>query len=1078
MLPAIFMTAGLFGGAVIYADEKPDIYAQIGHTDSVSALAFSPDGRYALSGSADKTIKLWDVAAGREIRTFKGHRERVTAVAFSPDGRGALSGSWDGTVRMWNLSTGKETRKFSFNTSKMIDNVSPSPDGSTTLVGTYNEESRLLETATGREIRSFKNVHSNVSGSLTGISADNRYLLTAKTGANIYDVSTGREIRRFDGYFEYAALSSNGKYVASLDNNKKTLTFWDAADGQRLRTLDNIWGYHPTFSPNGSRILFSSKDLTLLDFKTGAEIWRAEKEWSEQIDALAFSPDGKNILTAGTIGIHGYRTAVLKLREAATGKMIRTMQGQIEPIRRMAISSDGKMAVVDSFDGAGMQLWDIGAGRQIRQKEKWRSFCSVAISPDGSHYLSGDQDSSVRVWDAATDREVMTFKGHKNLASAIAVLPDGKTVLSGDWDGTVKLWDLMTGRELRTIAQHPNRNSVRAVAFLPSGETAVSISENTVKISDVATGREERAIGVKYMREALAVSQSGKYAAVFGSVSGFPPEYGISLIDIHEGRVIKELGRRSDPSREFAIAFSPDEKYLLFGGDDQNLTLWDLEINSGVMVFRGHLNSITKIVFSADGKYAWSGSLDGTIRCWDVSGGKELAQFIGFKDGEWIAIAPEGYYASSVSGDKHLNVRIANDVYGIDQYRAAFYKPQIVEAALKTGDTRKAAAEIIGNKKAETAIQTVAPPFVVIKSPEDGKKVSSADGELSVYIEDRNQALKQVKIFINGRQASPMDERGLKVKSAAFDATGIRIPQGSRAFDLKIPVIFDTGENLIEVVASNGTAESRKAVRVYYETKKSAEKSETLLPNLWILSIGINKYQDRKINSLSYAASDAEAIVEVFKDQEGKLFRKVNSLVISDRSAIKPTADNILDNLNYVKKAGSNDVVIFFIAGHGINDDSGDYYFLPSDAVILDDGSVRRSRAVSWREIKSLLDIPAKKIIFADTCHSEGISGKKTRGVDNDRFVKELQEANAVIFTSSRGRELSQESEKWKHGAFTYAIIEGLKGKAELMKSGRISMKELDVYVSESVPKITNGAQHPITNTPDGYVNFPIAIVK
>lgn len=1069
------MIAGVFHSAAIHADEKPEIYAQIGHTNSVNAVVFSPDGRFALSGSTDKTVKLWDIASGREIKTFKGHRERVTTVAFSSDGRYGLSaaGYPDKTVRMWDISTGKEIKKFTIDAS-IINNVSMSPDGNTILVGTYSEISKLLETASGKEIRSFKNVYSSVSGSVTDISHDNRYLLTGKIGANIYDVSTGQEIRKFDGYFEYAAISPDGKYVVSAENSRKIITFWDVASGQRLRTLNNTWAHGIVFSPDGSQLLVNSSDLLLLDFRTGTEIWRLKRESGESFGALAFSPDGKNILTAGTIN---YENVTLKLLDSATGKLIRAMRGDIEPIRHMAISSDGKMALVDSRDGGGMQLWDINTGRQVRQKKIWRSFCSVAFSPDGSFYLSGDQDGSFRMWDISTGREIKSFVGHKRTVNSVAVSPSGKYSLSGSWDGTVKLWDIATGREVRTVANHPG-TSITAAAFLPSGEKAISISENSVKISDIATGREERNIDIKSRGSALAVSPSGKYAAVFGSVSGWRAEYGISLIDINEGRVIKELGRRSDLPRNFAIAFSPDERYLLFGGDDQHLMLWDLEANSGAMMFSGHQNSITYVAFSADGKYAWSGSLDGTIRYWDVSSGKEIAQFVGFKDGEWIAITREGYYTSSVNGDKHLNVRIGNNVYGIDQYRTTFYKPQIVEAALKTGDTHKAIAEIIGDKKVEIAVQTTAPPFVVIKSPEDGKRISANNSELSVYIEDRNHLIKQVKVFINGRQMSAADSRGLKVKSAAIDATGIKIPEGSRVFDLKIPLTLDTGENIIEVLASNGYSESRKSTRIYYETPKSVTKTEVVLPNLWILSIGINKYRDHKISSLSYAASDADAIVAAFKKQKGKLFRDINSLIINDNSPIKPTADNILDNFNYVKKAGKNDIVIFFIAGHGINDDSGDYYFLPSDAAILDDGSVRRSKAISWREIKSLLDIPAKKIFFADTCHSEGIGGKKTRGVDNDRFVKELQEANAVVFTSSRGKELSQESDKWKHGAFTFAIIEGLKGKAELMKSGKITMKELDVYVSETVPKITNGAQHPITYTPDGYVNFPVAIIE
>ena len=443
-----------------------------------------------------------------------------------------------------------------------------------------------------------------------------------------------------------------------------------------------------------------------------------------------------------------------------------------------------------------------------------------------------------------------------------------------------------------------------------------------------------------------------------------------------------------------------------------------------------------------------------------------------FTDGEWIVITPEGYYNSSINGDKHLNVRIGNSVYGIDQYRSAFYKPRIVEAALGGVTAEKGVAGVIREQKAAvpalSTIRNIEPPFVVIKSPEDSKKINSTDAVISLYIEDRNQTIKKVKVFVNGRVATGGEGRGLKVKSV--------IPEGKKSLDLKIPVHLDIGENLIEVMAFNGFSEGRKSIRIYSSVARA--KGRLILPNLWILSIGINRYQDKKLPSLSYAAADAEGIVEVFRGQKGKLFREINSLVINDSGRIRPTYENIVDNLNYLSRAGNNDVAILFIAGHGMNDDRGEFYFLPGDAAIMEDGTIKRSRAISWRDIKSVLDIPAKKLIFADTCHSEGVSGKKTRGVDSDRFVKELQEANAVIFTSSRGRELSQESDKWKHGAFTYALIEGIKGKADLIKDNKISMKELDAYVSETVPKITNGAQHPITNTPDGYVNFPVAIVK
>ncbi len=178
-----------------------------------------------------------------------------------------------------------------------------------------------------------------------------------------------------------------------------------------------------------------------------------------------------------------------------------------------------------------------------------------------------------------------------------------------------------------------------------------------------------------------------------------------------------------------------------------------------------------------------------------------------------------------------------------------------------------------------------------------------------------------------------------------------------------------------------------------------------------------------------------------------------------------------------------HDIVMLFLAGHGVNDERGDFYFLPSDAVLKKDGSFKKSKAISWRDLEAVLDLPAKKLVFIDTCHSEGLSGKrnrKTRGVDNDRLVKELQGLQAVIFTSARGQELAQESKEWGHGAFTHALLKGLQGEADLfpkVKGGMISMKELDTYVSETVPRLTNGAQHPIIFTPEGYINFPVALL-
>ena len=110
------------------AQDTPQLVLPIGHTAFVSSVAFSPDGRYALSGSGDSTLKLWEVSTGREVRTFSGHAMTVRSVAFSPDGRYALSGSLDKTLKLWEVSTGREVRSFS-GYPGVVSSVAFSPDG-------------------------------------------------------------------------------------------------------------------------------------------------------------------------------------------------------------------------------------------------------------------------------------------------------------------------------------------------------------------------------------------------------------------------------------------------------------------------------------------------------------------------------------------------------------------------------------------------------------------------------------------------------------------------------------------------------------------------------------------------------------------------------------------------------------------------------------------------------------------------------------------------------------------------------------------------------------------------------------
>jgi len=377
-----------------------------------------------------------------------------------------------------------------------------------------------------------------------------------------------------------------------------------------------------------------------------------------------------------------------------------------------------------------------------------------------------------------------------------------------------------------------------------------------------------------------------------------------------------------------------------------------------------------------------------------------------------------------------------------------------------------------------TTIQDAAsPPVVIIRSPENGAGLSSNQVELSVSVVDQKQPIKNIKVLVNGRLVGSDEMKNISgSRGVSVVNTGIAITGNENRVDFRFPVTLNAGANRIEVLASNPYSEGRDSIEVNYSQTVTRQD---ILPNLWILAIGVNKYDaNQQLPNLNYAVNDAKAIIDVFKEQEGKLYRNVNSLLIADGASITPTRDNIIDNFSFLKQADQRDVVLLFIAGHGVNDDGGNFYFMPSDAAFNADGSIRPSKAISYREIQAVLDVPGQKLVFIDACHSEGTSGRKTRGADNNQLVRSLQDNSTVIFTSSRGSELSQESREFGHGIFTYAIIQGMKGGADLFKNGRVSMKELDTYVSEMVPKLTNGLQHPTTTTPEGYINFIVAELK
>jgi uncharacterized caspase-like protein len=278
----------------------------------------------------------------------------------------------------------------------------------------------------------------------------------------------------------------------------------------------------------------------------------------------------------------------------------------------------------------------------------------------------------------------------------------------------------------------------------------------------------------------------------------------------------------------------------------------------------------------------------------------------------------------------------------------------------------------------------------------------------------------------------------------------------------------------IAVIAENRyTASLPALVRVTW--KGEAPSQEFIIkPKLYVLAVGVSQYQKPDLR-LDLAAKDARDFVAVLQRQRGGLYREIVTRVLTDAQA---TRDDILDGLDWLRKeTTSKDVAMLFLAGHGVNDPSGIYYYLPVNA---DPDRLKRT-GIAFSEIRDTMSsLAGKTLAFVDTCHSGNVMGTRRGATDINALVNELASAEngAVVFASTTGKQYALEDPVWGNGAFTKALVEGLSGQADFKGKGAITINMLDLYLSERVKELTKGGQTPTTTKPNTIQDFPLALSK
>jgi WD40 repeat protein len=481
-------------------DNLAGIVADLGRQSPVRVIAISPDGRSLASGSDDNTIRLWDVASGKELRRLEGHTRAVQSVAFSPDGRSLASGSGDispdgrslasgsgdKTIRLWDVASGKELPRLEGHT-EPVRSVAFAPDGRSLASGSTDNTIRLWDLSSGKELLRLEG-HTEPVRSVA-FAPDGRSLASGSKDNTIrlWDLASGKELRRLQGHtgpVDSVAVAPDGRSLAS-GSKDGTIRLWDLASGRELRRLEGhtnvVWSV--AFSPDGRSLASGSWDGTirLWDVSSGKELRRLEGQ-TGFVYPVAFSPDGRSLAS-------GSQDNTIRLWDLSSGKELRRLEGHTDNVTSVAFAPDGRSLASASWDGT-VRLWDLAGGQEQRRLEgRTQQVYSIAFAPDGRSLASGSWDKTIRLWDLASGNELRLLEGHTDLVFSVAFAPDGLSLASGSWDKTIRLWDVASGRELRRLEGHTEH--VFSVAFAPEGRSLASASsDGTIRLWDPGSGKE------------------------------------------------------------------------------------------------------------------------------------------------------------------------------------------------------------------------------------------------------------------------------------------------------------------------------------------------------------------------------------------------------------------------------------------------------------------------------------------------------------------------------------------------------------------------------------------------------------
>ena len=535
-----------------------------------------------------------------------------------------------------------------------------------------------------------------------------------------------------------------------------TLRLWDAATGAPRGAP--LQGHSAAvnsvaFSPDGKTLVSASEDATLRrwDAASGAALGEPWRGHEARVWSVAFSPDGKTVASGG-------EDTTLRLWDAATGKAAGVLAGHSSRVWSLAFSPDGR-TLASGSDDRSIRLWDVASGEAHGAPLPGHAgvVSSVVFSPDGKLLASGGGDNTLRLWDVATGRpQGDALRGHTSRVWSVAFSPDGRTLASGSEDQTVRLWDAATGAP-RGAPLTGHKSRVWRVAFSTDGASLLSASNDHTVIR----------------WDAGQAPSGGMLFAASGSM---------------EAAASGSMAAAASGGALRSVAVSPDGKTLASGGDDASVHLWNLNDGSPRGApWLGHAASVSSLAFSPDGATLASGSEDGSARLWNVATGQPRGLPWRGPGGQvWaVAFCPDGKTLASASSDAEVRLWDAASgqlrgapLHGHTQrvWSVAF-SPDGKTLVSGSDDRTLRLWDVASGRPVGAALSGHSERVWSVAFSPDGKRVASASEDGSVRLWDASTGAPRGEPLLGHLQA---------VTSVAFSPDGQTLASGSDDTTLRL----------------------------------------------------------------------------------------------------------------------------------------------------------------------------------------------------------------------------------------------------------------------------------------------------